>query len=186
MKQTHDPTFFIITYVRLLALMVISVLMTVFMPFYVAQNADLQLFFTNQLVNMGILYALIVGFLMSITLTRKQALEESVSLELNKIRRIYHLAFHIQRAEPRLHAWYEGLLDALREYLGIFCKKSFAEYEEGNRIFRKKADCIRRKTSRRYVGTGWLQPSFDLSSRSASMRPATEGGARTAPMHAIG
>lgn len=137
MKQTHDPTYYLITYVRLLALMAISILMTVFMPFYVAQNADLQLFFTNQLVNMGILYAIIVGFLMSITLMRKQALEESVSLELNKIRRIYHLAFHIQRAEPKLHAWYEGLLGALREYLGIFCKKSFVKYDEGNELFRK-------------------------------------------------
>jgi hypothetical protein len=137
MNQSHDPSFFVSTYLRLLVLMAVSIVMVVFIPFYAAQSDDLLTYFTNQLVNMGILYAIIVGFLMSITLTRKQALEESVTLELNKIRRIYHLAFHIQRAEPKLHAWYDGLLRAFHEYLGFFCKKSFAKYEEGNEIFRK-------------------------------------------------
>jgi uncharacterized integral membrane protein len=124
------------TYVRILALVPLSVVLLFFIPYY-TRNSEFQYFFSNQVVNMGILYAIIVGFLMSLTLSRKQSLEEYVSLELNKIRRIYHLAYNLQLSEPRLKPWFEKLIETLRTYLRMFCITTFSQYEQGNPLFRR-------------------------------------------------
>lgn len=135
MRQRHTTTASFKTYFRIFLLLLISTQFSFLVPFF--EGADAQLFFWNQAVNMGILYAIIVGFLMSLSLTRKQTLEEKIGIELNKIRRLYHLALNMRNAEPRLDPWFKEMVEALRGYLTMFCNKTFAEYEEGDPLFRK-------------------------------------------------
>lgn len=135
MKQRHTTTTSLMTHVRVFLLLVISSQFAYLVPFF--DNSDAQLFLWNQAVNMGILFAIIVGFLMSLSLTRKQTLEEKIGIELNKIRRLYHLALNMRNADPELDGWFKDMVDALRNYLTMFCTRTFAEYELGDALFRK-------------------------------------------------
>jgi hypothetical protein len=73
---------------------------------------------------------------MSISITRRQQLEEHISIELNKIRRIYHLAWHISKMDKRLKAWFKRIDQAIAAYLTFFKSHSFHEYESSNLLFR--------------------------------------------------
>lgn len=125
-----------LTFSRIMIIVLIAIGMVSLFPF-VTQSADIQNFFLNQVVNMGILYAILIGFFTSMSLSRKQAIDEYIQIELNKIRRIYHLGLHLVKAEPRLAPWFEDLKGALREYQDFFCDDLFSNYEVGNPIFRK-------------------------------------------------
>ncbi|MCR4278550.1 MAG: hypothetical protein NUV81_01455 [bacterium] len=132
--STTSATF--LTYVRVIILLIFSILFVRTVPFLTEQTDFFQ-FFSNQVVNMGILYAIIVGFLMTITLKRKQALDEFVSQELNKIRRMYHLSKNIALDNPKLNKWFSEIRSALTEYSKLFCEHDFDSYDLGNPLFRK-------------------------------------------------
>jgi len=140
MKSPHTTTRSAGTYLKIFLLFAISIQFSYLSPYI--ENADTQLFFWNQSVNIGILYAIIVGFLMSLSLTRKQLVEEKIGIELNKIRRMYHLSFHIAMANPELKAWQMTFVDAMKSYLGMFCTRSFREYEKGDALFRRMTYAI--------------------------------------------
>ncbi|MBU2509564.1 hypothetical protein KKE33_04265, partial [Patescibacteria group bacterium] len=73
MKKAHTITTYYMTYVRIFVLALLSVLFVTIVPL-VSLLREIQEFLLNQVVNMGILYAIISGFLLSITLRRRQSL----------------------------------------------------------------------------------------------------------------
>lgn len=68
-------------------------------------------------------------------LKRRDELAEAIALELNKLRRIYHLAKNLGEGAHR--QWFTDLHGFLYGYLTAFDKKSFSQYEETNGQFRK-------------------------------------------------
>ncbi len=134
MNGTHTTTTALATYIRILLVLFISVLFVALIPYGGPENAS---FLSNQLFNVGFLFGITAGFMISISLARKQAIEEYISLELNKIRRMYHLGYHLSLAEPQLRPWFKGLRAELDAYLGGFQEHQFYRYEEGNQAFRR-------------------------------------------------
>lgn len=132
--RIHTITTSFVTYVRLALLALLSLLIVLAVPFLGESLVD---FLVTHTFNLGILYAIIVGFVMSIVMTRRQALEDNVHLELNKIRRIYHLVLHMKKADPALAPWYEDVRIALRAYLVHFKDTSFHAYAKGDKLFRR-------------------------------------------------
>ena len=139
MNNIHTTTRSRETYLRVAAIALFSVAFVLTIP-YVGDK--FQIVIANQLLNIGILYAVIVGFLMSITLTRRQSLDEYIALELNKIRRIYHLGLHIAKENPKLAQWFNELSAALFLYLKQFEVDGLSNYEKGGSYFRKVTYCI--------------------------------------------
>ena len=88
MKMIHATTTHLITYVRIIVLFAVSFCLVWFVPTAPERLTD---FFYTHAFNLGVLYAITIGFLMSLTLSRRQLIEEYIALELNKIRRLYHL-----------------------------------------------------------------------------------------------
>lgn len=134
MKMIHATTTHLITYVRILVLFVVSFCLVWFVPTAPERLTD---FFYAHAFNLGVLYAITIGFLMSLTLSRRQLIEEYIALELNKIRRLYHLSYHLRKAQPKLDTWFKRLQKEIEQYLRSFRKVSFARYEKGNVAFRK-------------------------------------------------
>ncbi len=87
--------------------------------------------------NLGVIYAITVAFLMSISIGRRRSLQEMVLLELNKVRRIHHLAKNIVLQQPALQSWYDELHSALETYLEFFRSHDLGSYEDSNRLFRR-------------------------------------------------
>lgn len=133
MRRAHTTTKNPITYLRLIVIAAASALFVWAIP---AVDAGYESLFTTHSYNLGLISAVIVGFLMSISLTRNQQVEEHISIELNKIRRIYHLAYHLAQAEPRLQPWFSEVKAGVIKYLGYFRTHNFRQYEESNGLFR--------------------------------------------------
>src|SRR5512134_1140208 len=77
------------TYLRMLLLILVAAFIALRVP-YVGEGA-LE-FVSPRVVNLGVLFSITVGFLMYRSLNRRSELDHYIALELNKIRRIYHLA----------------------------------------------------------------------------------------------
>jgi len=88
----------------------------------------------------GIAAAVIVSILFAAvfarTLKRHDDLNEWIGLELNKIRRIYHLGKNLGTSAS-LRQWFTDLHGHLYGYLTAFDKKDFSQYQETNGEFRK-------------------------------------------------
>jgi hypothetical protein len=87
--------------------------------------------------NLGTLYAIIVAFLLSIAIGRRRSLQEMVLLELNKVRRINHLAKNIILQTPELVPWFDELHACLDKYLLFFREHDLGQYEDSNLLFRR-------------------------------------------------
>lgn len=133
MTTSHFTTTHIITYIRIVFIMAASVIFVLVIPFFGLEARDILL---ENVVHMGILYAIIAGFLMSIAIQRKRTLDNDISLELNKIRRIYHLGLHLTREQPALEPWFKELKEHLEAYASLFREVTFQVYERGNDLFR--------------------------------------------------
>ncbi len=68
---------------------------------------------------------------------RRQKLFESVRLELNKIRRIYHLSKNLSAANPKYRTWFTDMHGFVYAYLMSFAGKDFDSYDGLNAEFRK-------------------------------------------------
>lgn len=145
MKRIHATTKSWTTYVRMLILLSGSVAASLVIPSFVDDRTES--FLQSQVVNAGLLYAILVGFLMYITLTRKERIEESVSIELNKTRRMYHLGLHLKEAEPKLASWFDELRSYLDAYHQSFEDRVFEDYGASDGLFRKVTYCIYRLPS---------------------------------------
>jgi hypothetical protein len=95
-----------------------------------------QDFIAPRAVNIGILFSMTVGFLMHKSLTRRSDIDNHIALELNKVRRMYHLARHIAKADPKADVWFRAVTGAIHEYLGLFRTITFKHYEMGSPLFR--------------------------------------------------
>ena len=87
-------------------------------------------------LNIGILFSMTVGFLMFKTLSRRSNLDEYIAVELNKIRRIYHLSLNMKKAQPALTDWFTRVRGGIITYLQSFESHQFKGYERGNPLFR--------------------------------------------------
>lgn len=133
MKRIHTTFTHVMTYVRIMALLAISLFFVLIAPRFDLETHD---FLLQSLSYLGFLYAVLMGFLMSIAIQRRRALDEYISQELSKIRRMYHLALHLTKHQPGLTSWLKDLKEDLDAYLSMFREVSFHVYERGNDLFR--------------------------------------------------
>lgn len=68
---------------------------------------------------------------------RRRQLHSAVAFELNKLRRIYHIAKNLSVADDRFRPWFTEIHGHLLAYLTSFNGKQFGQYEESNGLFRK-------------------------------------------------
>lgn len=126
---TRSPS----TYLRLALIAALVTIATIFLR---QPDADIVQFLNDQARNLTVLYAILVGFIAAEVLSRRRRMDEQIALELNKIRRLYHLSLHLAKANPGLKDWFENTRESIKMYLKSFEKKSFLEYEKGNSLFR--------------------------------------------------
>jgi len=79
--------------------------------------------------------AVIIGFSAHRALSRRDDLAEEIAVELNKLRRVYHLGKNL--GNDRHRQWFTDLHGHLYGYLTAFDKKDFSKYQETNGAFRK-------------------------------------------------
>lgn len=79
---------------------------------------------------------LLLGFCAQRALARRDALSEWIAIELNKLRRVYHLGKNLG-GDSRHRQWFTDLHGYLYGYLTAFDKKDFSKYQETNAQFRK-------------------------------------------------
>ncbi|HTK59874.1 MAG TPA: hypothetical protein VL283_01580 [Candidatus Baltobacteraceae bacterium] len=82
-----------------------------------------------------VLTGVLLGFSAHRALSRRDDLTEEIALELNKLRRVYHLGKNLGGERHRL--WFTELHGHLYGYLTSFDKKNFSQYQETNGAFRK-------------------------------------------------
>jgi hypothetical protein len=85
-----------------------------------------------------IIFAVLFGILAFVAVDRRERLKEAVAIELNKMRRIYHLGKNLG-ASPHLRGWFTDLHGFVYDYLGGFEKYDLSEYDKGNALFRRIA-----------------------------------------------
>ncbi|MBD3251083.1 hypothetical protein GF380_01250 [Candidatus Uhrbacteria bacterium] len=134
MKSIHSTMTHVMTYLRILTLLIFSFFFVLIIPFL---GLEAQEFLQNILSYLGFLYAILMGFLMNIAIQRRRLLDDYISKELNTIRRIYHLSLHIAKDQPKLEQWTKNLKEDLDAYLTLFRDASFYVYERGNELFRQ-------------------------------------------------
>ncbi len=132
-SSTHSITRSPSTYLRLL---LIAVGVTLGIIFLRQPNADIVQFLNDQARNLTVLYAILVGFIAAEVLSRRRKMDEHIALELNKVRRMYHLSLHLAKANPSLQTWFGQIKESIKLYLQSFEKRKFLEYEKGNPLFR--------------------------------------------------
>lgn len=85
--------------------------------------------------------ALIVAVVMAVLIgeasARRQKLFESVRVELNKIRRLYHVSKNLSAVSGRFRSWFTDMHGHVYGYLSAFAGKDFDSYDGFNPAFRK-------------------------------------------------
>lgn len=114
-------------------LLIFSLFFVLIVPLF---GVGAQDFYINNLNYLGFLYAILMGFLMSIAIQRRRSLDEYISQELHGIRRMYHLALHMTKEQPELAMWLKKLKEDMDGYMSMFREVSFHVYERGNDLFR--------------------------------------------------
>lgn len=85
-----------------------------------------------------IVCAIILSVLLLYSLNRRHQLFESVRVELNKIRRIYHLSKNLAATSTEFRAWFTELHGYVYGYLNLFGEKNWeTDRDEFNAAFRK-------------------------------------------------
>ncbi|HTP57139.1 MAG TPA: hypothetical protein VMJ72_02590 [Candidatus Paceibacterota bacterium] len=134
MAKHHTTAANPVTYLHTVLAIAVAVLLAMRVPY--AAGSDALDYIAPRAVNLGILFSIVVGFLMYKSLTRRSDIDNSISRELNKVRRMYHLARHIAKAQPAADTWYAAVRGGIREYLGLFRTLTLHEYDLGNPLFR--------------------------------------------------
>lgn len=84
----------------------------------------------------GTLFGLLVALFIFNAQQRYNTLSESVAIELNKLRRIHHLARAFSRSENQI-PWFDLVREAIESYLHAFEVIPFKRYDETNEMFRR-------------------------------------------------
>jgi len=86
----------------------------------------------------GVLAAALLAVLIYHAAERRRALLQTVNLELNKLRRIYHLSKNLADIDSqRYRGWFTGMHGKLYDYMSAFADKDFHHYEDTNHAFRE-------------------------------------------------
>jgi Ca2+/H+ antiporter len=86
----------------------------------------------------AILAAVLFGVLIYHAADRRRKLLQTVNLELNKLRRVYHLSRNLSDIDSqRYRSWFTGMHGKLYDYMTAFADKDFSRYEESNHAFRE-------------------------------------------------
>lgn len=86
----------------------------------------------------GVLAAVLLGFMIYHAAERRRDLLQTVNLELNKLRRIYHLSKNLSDIDSqRYRGWFTGMHGKLYDYMTSFADKDFRNYEDTNATFRE-------------------------------------------------
>lgn len=85
---------------------------------------------------LGIIFAMIITFFISNAVARYNSLSDTVSVELNKLRRIHHLARAFSRSENQI-PWFDLVREAIESYLHSFEVLPFERYDDTNEMFRR-------------------------------------------------
>lgn len=96
---------------------------------------SLQWGFVTSLL-LGFLFALLAVFFITNAMARYNRLSDEVNIELNKLRRIHHLARAFSRAENQV-PWFDLVREAIESYLHAFEVLSFKKYDDTNELFRR-------------------------------------------------
>jgi hypothetical protein len=85
----------------------------------------------------SILATVVLGVLIYQAVERRRQLLQTVHMELNKLRRIYHLSKNLSDIDSqRYRGWFTDLHGYLYKYLSAFTERDFNHYEESNNDFR--------------------------------------------------
>ncbi len=84
----------------------------------------------------GLLFALCASNVITNALHRLSELSDNVSVELNKLRRIHHLARAFSRAENQI-PWFDLVREGIESYLHAFEVIPFSRYDDTNEMFRR-------------------------------------------------
>lgn len=85
---------------------------------------------------LGTIFGLLVTFFVANAIQRYNRLAAEVDVELNKLRRIHHLARAFSRAENQI-PWFDLVREAIESYLRAFEVIPFGRYDETNEMFRR-------------------------------------------------
>ncbi|OGH62001.1 MAG: hypothetical protein A2848_01595 [Candidatus Magasanikbacteria bacterium RIFCSPHIGHO2_01_FULL_50_8] len=85
---------------------------------------------------LGILFGLLATFFVTNAIARYNKLSDAVSIELNKLRRIHHLARAFSRSENQI-PWFDLVREAIESYLHAFEVIPFQRYDDTNEMFRR-------------------------------------------------
>ena len=133
MHKSHTTALNPATWLRMVFVAAVAWVIAFQLPYLGTTAQD---FIAPRAVNLGILFSITVGFLMYKSLNRRSDLDNYIALELNKVRRMYHLARHIAKASPEAQTWFTAITGSIREYLGLFRTITFRQYELGSPLFR--------------------------------------------------
>lgn len=82
------------------------------------------------------MFALLATFFITQAMQRYTQLSDCVSIELNKLRRIHHLARAFSRSENQI-PWFDLVREAIESYLHAFEVIPFKRYDDTNEMFRR-------------------------------------------------
>ncbi len=86
----------------------------------------------------AIIFGVILLLLLSQAARRRKQLFDAVRMELNKLRRLYHISKNLSVAAPeRYRGWFTDVHGYLQTYLMYFSGKDFNTYDGSNAAFRK-------------------------------------------------
>lgn len=89
-------------------------------------------------IAIAVVYAAFVSVILTMVTSRRGKIFDAVRLELNKLRRLYHISKNLSSFAPeRFRVWFTDLHGHLNGYLGFFSGKDFGEYDSSNAAFRK-------------------------------------------------
>lgn len=89
-------------------------------------------------ISVAVVYAAVVAVILSDAARRRSKLLDAVRLELNKLRRLYHISKNLSVGSPdRFRVWFTDLHEYLHSYLTYFSGKDFGAYDASNATFRK-------------------------------------------------
>ncbi len=120
-----------VTLLRLIVLTVGSVALAVSIPVSGDQVAPVLA------IVVAVFVAIVLGVLINEASARRQKLFEAVRIELNKIRRIYHLSKNLAASSHDYRSWFTEMHGYVYGYLSCFAGKDFDAYDDFNKEFRK-------------------------------------------------
>lgn len=119
------------TLVRLIVLTVGSLAFAVSVP------ATGDPFAGSALLPSAVIVAATLSVLIREASARRTKLFESVRIELNKIRRLYHVSKNLSAVSQRFRSWFTDMHGHVYGYLSSFAGKDFEAYDGFNAAFRK-------------------------------------------------